>query len=128
MLAGSTFATLGGMTRFGVLTAALAKIGLYIAWMRTHDDFIYVVLDTGSALLVVAALHLWRWNGMMLAGVVVSVLAGVVQASGLRLHEHFNHNDLYHVIQIAGVVLLYRGARRLTDWVDGSAARAPSPR
>ena len=24
------------------------------------------------------------------------------------LHEHFNHNDLYHVVQMAGTYLLYR--------------------
>ena len=37
----------------------------------------------------------------------------MVQASGFRLHEHFNHNDLYHVIQMVALVLLYRGAKRL---------------
>jgi len=81
--------------------------------MLFHDEFIYVVLDTGSALLVIAALHLWKWNGPMLAGVGVSVIAGLVQASGFALHEQFNHNDLYHLIQIAGVLLLYHGAKRL---------------
>jgi hypothetical protein len=49
----------------------------------------------------------------MLAGVGVSVIAGLVQASGFALHEQFNHNDLYHLIQIAGVLLLYHGAKRL---------------
>jgi len=43
----------------------------------------------------------------------LSVIAGLVQASGFTLHQHFNHNDLYHLIQIAGVVLLYHGAKRL---------------
>ena len=81
--------------------------------MLLHDEFIYVVLDTGIALAVVAALHLWKRNGPMLAGVAVSVIAGLVQASGLTLHEHFNHNDLYHVIQTVAVVLLYQGAKRL---------------
>jgi hypothetical protein len=38
-----------------------------------------------------------------------------VQATGLAPHPNFNHNDLYHVIQIAAMVLLYRGARRLSD-------------
>ena len=115
MLAGSAVATLTSTTRLAVLTGAAAKLVLYLTWMRDHDEFIYVVLDTGSALLAVAALHVWKWNAMMLAGVAVSVLAGIAQASGIRLHEHFNHNDLYHLIQIAGVILLYRGARVLID-------------
>ena len=51
----------------------------------------------------------------MLAAAVVSALAAAVQASGFSLHQHFNHNDLYHVIQIAAMALLYKGARRLRD-------------
>ena len=112
MVAGSAVATTASRL---LPSLAAIKLAAYVGWMLFHDRFIYVVLDTGIALLVVAALHAWKWNGPTLAGVAVSVLAGVVQASGLTLHEHFNHNDLYHVIQIAGVVLLYRGARRLTD-------------
>ena len=116
-----------GVTSFGMVTGSslatmkssalpvLAGIKLvgYIGWMLFHDEFIYVVLDTGIALLVVAALHLWKWNRRILAGVGLSVIAGLVQASGFTLHEHFNHNDLYHLIQIAGVVFLYQGAKRL---------------
>ncbi len=74
-----------------------------------------MVIDTGIAFVIVAAIHLWKWNGPILAGIAVSIAGAAVQASGLRLHEHFNHNDLYHVIQIAAMVLFYRGARRLTD-------------
>ena len=115
MVAGSAVATLSGRLRLAALTAVTAKLMLYLTWMQSHHEFIYVVLDTGSALLVVAGLHLWRWNGPMLAGVALSVIAGLVQASGFALHEHFNHNDLYHVIQTVAVVLLYRGVRRLAD-------------
>jgi hypothetical protein len=101
-------------SRLLAILAAL-KLLLYTGWMLFHDQFIYVVVDTGIALLVVAAIHLSRWNGAMLAGVALSVIAGLVQASGFRLHEHFNHNDLYHVIQTVAVIFLYRGARRLAD-------------
>ena len=45
----------------------------------------------------------------------VSVIAACVQASGFALHRHFNHNDLYHVIQIAAMVLFFIGCRRLRD-------------
>jgi hypothetical protein len=70
----------------------------------------------------VAALHSWsairnedRASLWMLGGVGVSVLAAGVQASGFALHRHFNHNDLYHVIQIAAMVLFYIGAGWLRD-------------
>jgi hypothetical protein len=111
MVAGSGFSA--GMKLLAMLAAL--KLAAYTGWMLFHDQFIYVVIDTGIALLVVAAIHLWRWNGAMLGGVALSVIAGLVQASGLRLHEHFNHNDLYHVIQTVAVIFLYRGARQLRD-------------
>jgi hypothetical protein len=113
MVAGSSWAVFSGPLRAFVLTAALAKLVVYSAWMLSHDAFLYVVIDTGIAFIVVAALHLWKWNGPILAGVAVSIAGALVQASGFRLHEHFNHNDLYHVIQIAALLLLYRGAKRL---------------
>ncbi len=115
MVAGSSCAVFSGPLKAFVLTAALAKLVVYSVWMLGHDAFLYVVIDTGIAFIIVAAIHLWKWNGPILAGVAVSIAGAAVQASGFKLHEHFNHNDLYHVIQIAAVVLLYRGARRLAD-------------
>ncbi|HJS76214.1 MAG TPA: hypothetical protein VJ778_02290 [Burkholderiales bacterium] len=117
MLAGSAFAVLSGTPRAVVLALASAKFLVYAAVMLTRDEFLFVAIDSGIAFTLVAALHLWRWNAWIVAGVAVSVLGALVQASGLAPHRHFNHNDLYHVIQVAAMLLLYRGARRLTDSV-----------
>jgi hypothetical protein len=95
---------------------AVLKFAAYLAWIASHDDFLAVVIDSGSALLIVATLHAirggppWRW---MIGGVAVAVVAAGVQAMKLAPHPQFNHNDLYHVIQIAAMWLLYRGARLL---------------
>jgi hypothetical protein len=115
MVAGSASATLGGAARVTLIGFALAKLAVYSVWMLERDGFIYAVIDTGVGFAVVAALHLWKWNGFLLGGVAISVVAALVQASGLAPHPHFNHNDLYHVIQIAAMVLFYRGARVLRD-------------
>jgi len=112
MVAGSALATTSGALQRLLVGFALGKMAAYCAWMLYHDDFIWVIADTGSALLIVALLHLWRFNGWMLAGVAVSVFAGLAQASGFALHERFNHNDLYHVLQTAAMFLLYRGVKR----------------
>lgn len=48
-------------------------------------------------------LWLKRAIGVSLAGLAVLVLK-------LAPHRHFNHNDLYHVIQMGGLYCLYRGA------------------
>ena len=45
----------------------------------------------------------------ILIGLIVSLVAARVQASGVTLHKHFNHNDLFHVIQMFGMILMYRG-------------------
>lgn len=115
MVAGSACAALPKVQRQMLIVLAAMKLALFSAWMLFHDEFIFVVIDTGVAFAVVALLHLWKLNGWILAGVAVSVVAALAQASGFALHQHFNHNDLYHVIQIAAMTLLYRGARTLAD-------------
>lgn len=53
--------------------------------------------------------------GWIVAGVALSLVAGAAQASGFDLHRHFNHNDLYHVIESVAIVAFYRGVRRMKD-------------
>jgi hypothetical protein len=95
---------------------SVLKFAAYLGWIAFDDRFLAVVIDSGSALLIVAALHAvrgdaaWRW---MIGGVALSVAAGGVQAMHLAPHPQFNHNDLYHVMQIAAMWLFYRGARLL---------------
>jgi hypothetical protein len=124
MLAGSACTTTSGPVRGALLAAAALKLVLYEAWMLGHDDFIFVVADTASAMLAVAALHLLalgnpatRW---ILGGVAVSLVAAGIQAGKVALHQYFNHNDLYHVVQIAAMALYYAGARRMTDFRRGA--------
>jgi hypothetical protein len=109
MVAGSAMLTTREPLRRILFSFAALKLLLYSGWMLFHDDFVWVIADTGSALAIVGALHVWRFNGWMLAGVGASVAAALAQASGLALHRHFNHNDLYHVVQIAAMLLFYRG-------------------
>lgn len=122
MLAGSAIATTAGRLRSILLAFAATKLVLYCGWMLAHSDFIYVIADSGATMAALMALHGWSairrrdpaslW---ILAGVGVSILAAIVQASGFAIHRHFNHNDLYHLIQIGAMMLLYSGARRLFD-------------
>jgi hypothetical protein len=51
-------------------------------------------------------------GGLMLAGVSLSAVAAGIQQSGVAIHRHFNHNDLYHVVQAVAIWLLYLAARR----------------
>ncbi|OAI53841.1 hypothetical protein AYO46_00370 [Betaproteobacteria bacterium SCGC AG-212-J23] len=119
MLAGSAYATTSGSVRRVLLVVAALKLVSYEAWMLGHDAFIFVVADTASAMLAVAALHLFRLDNpatrWILGGVAVSLIAAGIQAGRVALHEYFNHNDLYHVVQIAAMLLYYAGAKRMRD-------------
>ena len=48
----------------------------------------------------------------MLGGVLMSLVAAIVQQAGWDLHRWFNHNDLYHAIQAVAIWMFYRGAMR----------------
>ena len=105
-----------------LMALASVKLAVYLWWMASHDEFIYVIYDYGPSMLVVLAGHLWAWRARrfewakwIAAGVAVSFVGAGVQMSGFALHEHFNHNDLYHVIQMVALVMFYRGASRLQD-------------
>ncbi len=107
------------MLRWGLAILGL-KLGLYLGATAQDGDFRWAILDYGTGLLAVLALAgvAWwwrrqRWAPWAALGVAVSLLAAAVQQSDWDLHRHFNHNDLYHVVQAGGLWLLYRGGRRL---------------
>lgn len=55
-----------------------------------------------------------RSFALMTAGIFLSMVAAVVQATGqveFRLIWRFDHNGLFHIIQLAGLALLYLGVR-----------------
>jgi hypothetical protein len=106
------------------LIALWAQFGAYAIWMLGHDEFLYVIVEYGAAMVCVAALLVaspdrlrnaarWIW-----AGIGVSFAAAAVQQSGFDVHRHLNHNDLQHLVQMVAVYLLYRGGAGLTDAPD----------
>ena len=58
---------------------------------------------------------------LLLAAVGLSAVAAIVQQSNWDLSAHFNHNDIYHVIQAGALFLFYRGSQRL-GYADSDAA------
>jgi hypothetical protein len=120
MLAGSATATSAGALRKGIFAFAIVKLAAYEGWMLRHDQFVWAIFDTASTMAVVLVLHAARHrmpgSRWILAGVAASAAAALAQSSGLDLHEHFNHNDLYHVIQIVAIALFYLGASTIRDW------------
>jgi hypothetical protein len=131
LLAAAFTAAFTGQDRRWLIAGAALKLAIYIVWMIGHDEFRFVIYDYGSTLailmLLVVAEKTQGVNGhraYIASGIGVSIAAAGVQQSGIRLHEHFNHNDLMHVIQMGGVWLLYVGGARLRD-AGGSHGSQP---
>jgi hypothetical protein len=124
LLAGVVFASVRpGPVRRWLLGLCAAKLAFYLAWVAYHPQFRYAAYDSlPSVLLVLGFLVRWRGRGgppeatQGAAGLGLSIAGAVLQQAGLGVHPvWFNHNDLYHVIQAAALVLIARAGRRLRD-------------
>lgn len=104
------------------IIAILTKFVICVYWSIRNNSFRYIVYDSLSSIgviLIMQLIFLFTHTGpgaiWILAGILVCFVAGAVQLSKFSLHRHLNHNDLYHLIQMAAMYLLYRGGVLLTD-------------
>ena len=121
ILAGATRASLRRGPGLLVLVLLTGRFLAYATLILEQRDFRYVAYDYGVTLLLLLAFGLdltrrrERAAGFVLGGVFVSFAGGLVQALRFGLHPQFNHNDLFHVIQMGGLWLLCRGGGLLRD-------------
>jgi hypothetical protein len=122
LLAAAVTAATTGSLRQALVGLVLVKLTVYLWTIATKDAFVLVIADYGTALVAVL-LAAWfiRPTGLtpaawwLAAGVAVAVVAGVIQWAHIAPHVRFNHNDLFHVVQMASLYLLYRGGLLLRD-------------
>ena len=100
-----------------VISIARLKAVVYALFALASGLFLVAIIDYSLAFVFVLAAHLRAWLArgdraalIVVLGVLVSFAAAGIQAAGLAPHPSFNHNDLYHVVQMVGTALLYRGA------------------
>jgi hypothetical protein len=109
-----------------VRVAILVFAGLKFLWSNAaiarRPEFRVAAADYGGALavLLVGAAYAWfRWAepgaSWLVGGVLLSLVAGIVQARRIGFHRHFNHNDFFHLIQLVALYLFYRGGALLVD-------------
>jgi hypothetical protein len=101
----------------------LAAIGLIqfaanTAVVLLVDSFLDVILNyvpVMALLLAMSIAGLKRGTGSweMIVGIAVMFAAAAVQASRIDVFSPLDHNGLYHVAAMVGVVLLYRGGLKL---------------
>ncbi len=94
-------------------------LGFYLLTRLSGGNFLVFVIFEAAALLLALAVYVRLalerkpGAGLVVAGLVLSLAGGVLQASSLSLHLiwDFDHNGLYHLVQLAGVVFLVAGLR-----------------
>jgi hypothetical protein len=101
-----------------------AKLGVSATLVLLDPRFMIAIADYGSVLLAwaIGALVTRRaWRGWMLGAVGLCVIGALVQQARIAPSPHFNHNDLYHVIQAFALGAFYRAGLRFGE----HAAPAP---
>jgi hypothetical protein len=86
---------------------AIVIFVVYALWMTTHDGFGWVIADYGVTLFLLSAVMIVRRSPMsrwVIGSVIVSIVAAIVQQAPIAYH-----NDVYHLIQLVALWLLYRG-------------------
>ena len=105
--------------------AGFASLGLI------NPVFLVAITDYGLAMLALAAAALLSdraWRRPMLAAVGFSALAAAVQQMHWGVSAHFNHNDLYHLIQAIAVFLFYGAGLKLGACGDESQVNRKNSR
>ena len=130
LLSAVIIATIKNPLRNWLIAFTVVKFILFAVWIFSHPEFKYVIYDYVPAMIAVLILQVYvkysrgdRSATWIISGILVSFGAAAVQQSEYMLHEHFNHNDLYHVIQMGAVFLLYKGGRLLRDASEPSLER-----
>jgi hypothetical protein len=131
MLAAVVLAFLPRAISLWALAVCVLKLVVYLVWMFNHQDFRFVVYDYGTTLLLILGFQLFALYkkrsvaaGWIALGILLSFVGAGIQQSGLSLHSHFNHNDLFHVVQMAAFYLFYRGGLNLVGENDRTMERA----
>ena len=121
-LSAAIIATIKKPLRNWLIALLVLKFFLFVYWIFLHAEFKYVIYDYVPAMVGVLILQLYgkykrgdRSAVWIVSGILVSFGAAGIQQSGFTLHENFNHNDLYHVIQMGAIFLFYKGGRLLVD-------------
>lgn len=110
LAAPATPVTAPGLALIGVKLLAVSVL------LIRRPAFRIALVDYGLSMAAVLAVQATAWNAdraasalWIIGGIALSALAGAIQAGRLAPHPRFNHNDLYHVVQIGALWLLYRG-------------------
>ena len=107
---------------YSLVGLSILAFVIYILWINKHPEFIYVIVyyvPSMLLLMIIKIVTLISTNDpssiFIIVGILLAFIGAGIQAKGLSPHKHFNHNDLFHVVQMIAFVFLYIGAMLFGD-------------
>lgn len=120
-VAGAVFDLLGEESARMVMPVMLVLgFGFFLVTLFFPDSFLPFIIYESAAMFFALGIYLFLFlkrtpgAGWMAAGIFVTILAAVVQATGKagrRVFWRFDNNGVFHLMQIVGLALLYAGLR-----------------
>lgn len=95
-----------GVIQFAVLIVLIFVVGKFWVVIVSYLPVILLFL-----LMNILGLRRGRGSWALIAGILIMLLASLVQYSGFDAFSPLDHNGLYHVMAMVGVVFLYWGGR-----------------
>lgn len=103
----------------------LLFVVIYLFVVTKNDDFLNVILFYVPLMCIVLigliySYFMFQSEGtqMIIFGIIITFIAAGVQQSRIALHEHMNHNDIAHFIQMVAMWCFYQGSMVLKDGVS----------
>lgn len=94
------------------------KLIVYLVVVSKFSTFNIVIANYMPDMLFLLALHFYTFskdknkeNMWIVYGILISFASSVLQQLKIGIHMHFNHNDLYHVLQMVAVYMYYKTVR-----------------
>jgi hypothetical protein len=122
ILVGTMKSSLPGKWHKPLFLLSLLQLLVFFYWMIDHDKFLYVIMDYALSMIAVLVfqtisklIYKTGSEGYFIKAVIISLIGAGVQQSDLDLHHHFNHNDIYHLIQMVSIYMFYKGVPLLKD-------------
>lgn len=120
---GIIFEYFNGLEKNLAIIFIILQLIVYEYWILTKEDvrFSNVIINYGSTM-VIALLILSLWYieeqnteiGYLIIAIIIGFVAAAIQQMGFALHKHFNHNDIYHVIQMFGLYFFYLATKEFS--------------
>lgn len=108
------------LSRQLLIPAVLLGVGFYALTVVLGGEFLVFVAYESAAMLAALVIYIWLsikkqmpGSGIVAGAIGLNIAAAAVQASSLSVTVIFplDHNGLFHMVQIAAIVMLGRGLR-----------------